>query len=418
LVSRNTGLWIFGLRNLIRRPIRTILTLIGLSVPVLGVLGLFSLSSGIRNLLDDTLAQVQGILVLRENAPIDLFSELPAGMAETLSTVPGVRVVAPQVWKIAPAIEGRSLIPRSAARVHGDSRQLTLQGLLDHLEIEGQDVAAHARLHRDVYRSKLLPPNRGGGRFLDPRDIAQPHIVISTKIARDFPGPRGDPRAVGDQLRIGGQLFTIIGIYETGSLFLDGIIVMDMTTCRRLLNLNDHTVSCFLVEPADLARTDEVADAIKRAIPGVDARTMSEFRIGVGQFLSQLDLLLLIVISLALVVGSVGILNTMLMSTSERLAEFGILRTNGWSRGELLRLVLCESVSLGLLAGILGCLLALVALIALNPLLEGGVRLIMSGRLLLLGLGLAIVLGTLGGLYPAWRVSRLAPMESIRKGSR
>jgi putative ABC transport system permease protein len=184
------------------------------------------------------------------------------------------------------------------------------------------------------------------------------------------------------------------------------------------LNLNDQTVSCFLVEPVHLAETDQVAMAIERSIPGVDARTMSEFQLGVGRMLAKLDRLLLLILSLALLVGSIGILNTMLMSTSERLAEFGIMRSNGWSRGDVLRLVLAESVCLGLLAGLFGCLLALAGVSLINPLLDGGMKLALSPGVLLLGMALALALGTLGGIYPAWLASRLAPMETIRLGSR
>ena len=116
-------------------------------------------------------------------------------------------------------------------------------------------------------------------------------------------------------------------------MLLDNTILMDIDTARQLLNVKDETVSCFLVEPVDPARIDAVAAAIEQAIPGVDARTMSEFQAGAGQVLGTLDMLLLLIIGLSLIVGSVGILNTMLMSTSERFAEFGILRTNGWLRG-------------------------------------------------------------------------------------
>ena len=63
-------------------------------------------------------------------------------------------------------------------------------------------------------------------------------------------------------------------------------------------------------------------------------------------------------VSLALAVGIVGIINTMLMSTTERFVEFGVLRTNGWSQGNILALVTLESAYLGLLAGMVGCLLA------------------------------------------------------------
>ena len=131
-----------------------------------------------------------------------------------------------------------------------------------------------------------------------------------------------------------------------------------------------------------------------------------------GQVLGNLDQLLLLVISLALVVGSVGILNTMLMSTSERLAEFGILRTNGWSRGDVLRLVLVESVCLGLLAGLLGCLLAFAAVVAGESVSRRRDPAHHDRPPAALGLGLALVLGSLGGLYPAWRVPAWRPWRS------
>ena len=60
---------------------------------------------------------------------------------------------------------------------------------------------------------------------------------------------------------------------------------------------------------------------------------MDEFAANFGNIMGQLDLFLLMTVSLALVVGVVGIINTMLMSTTERFVEFGVLRTNGWSRG-------------------------------------------------------------------------------------
>ena len=75
--------------------------------------------------------------------------------------------------------------------------------------------------------------------------------------------------------------------------------------------------------------------------------------------MGQLDTFLLMTVSLALVVGVVGIINTMLMSTTERFVEFGVLRTNGWSQGQpVLSLVTIESAYLGLLSGVVGCLMA------------------------------------------------------------
>ena len=70
----------FALRNLRTRPVRTALALIGLSVPILGVLGLFSVSQGLRNMVGNTLSQVEGVMIVRENTPSPALSKLPASL--------------------------------------------------------------------------------------------------------------------------------------------------------------------------------------------------------------------------------------------------------------------------------------------------------------------------------------------------
>lgn len=412
-------MWTFAWRNLLTRPLRTTLALIGLSIPILGVLGLFSVSGGMRNLVGDTLSQIQGLMVLRENAPTPVFSDLPADLAQALRQVPGVRVVAPEILKIAPPVEGRSLIARSVLDMATKTKEQRFQSIFDQEVVQGQDIAAHQNLKSAVFPSKLLPPEKGGGRFLNLTDRGQPHIVISRKIAEAYPDAKGHAKKVGDALRIGDRPYTIVGIYDTGSMFLDVMILMDIDTARELLGVNKETVSSFYVEAEDASRTSQsLAEAIERALPKVDARSMSEFTANFGRIMGQLDTFLLMTVSLALVVGVVGIINTMLMSTTERFAEFGVLRTNGWSRTNVLTLVTAESAYLGLLAGLLGCALAVLGTAVANQFVTGGLSLTLTPRLFALGIGLSVVMGTLGGLYPAWRASRLVPMDAIRLGSR
>lgn len=418
-------MWTFAWRNLLTRPLRTALALVGLSVPILGVLGLFSVTGGLRTLVDDTLSQIQGVIVMRENALSPVFSDLPASMRTTLEAVPGVRVAAPEILKTAPEIEGRSTLLNTTVGLLNPTRtqQQRMQSILDQPLVEGQDVPSHANLRSAVFPSKLLPPDQGGGRFLNDSDRGQPHIVISRKLARDFPildaNGQERPRAVGDTLHIAGKPYQIVGMYETGSLFLDVIIIMSIESARELLAISEDTVSNFYVESDDPGAIERVAAAIEQAAtnPKVDARSMSEFSANFSRLLGQLDKFLLATVSLALLVGVVGIINTMLMSTTERFTEFGVLRTNGWSAGNVLTLVTVESACLGLLAGILGCLLTVAAILAVNPFLGGGLKLAITPGLVLLGLALSIVMGTLGGLYPAWRAARLVPMEAIRLGA-
>ena len=404
----------FAWLNLLTRPLRTFLALVGLSVPILGVLGLFSVSDGLRNLVGSTLDKIKGVMVLRENVPTPVFSKLPANLAERLRAIPGVEVVAPEVWGLPPTIEDVSLIPRNPLEFLQKTREQKIQSFLDATLIQGQDIAAHRHLKSAVYPNALKE-----GRFLRVEDVRTNNIVISRKIAKEHKGADGQPKKVGDLLKIGSEKFTIIGIYETGSFLLDPIIVMDINTARKVVGESADRVSSFYVEATDPSAIDAIARRIEEAIdePRLDARSMSEFAANFGTVMGQLDTFLLMMVSLALVVGVVGIINTMLMSTTERFAEFGVLRTNGWSRSNVLSLVTIESAYLGLLAGVVGCLMAFAMTRVGNQVITGGLQLEFGPRLVGIGLVLSVVMGTLGGLYPAWKASRLVPMDAIRLGS-
>jgi putative ABC transport system permease protein len=144
---------------------------------------------------------------------------------------------------------------------------------------------------------------------------------------------------------------------------------------------------------------------------------MQEFSANFGALMGAVDIFLMMTVSLALVCGVIGIINTMLMSTSERFIEFGVLRTNGWSQGNILTLVTLESGYLGLLSGLVGCGLAILLAVVANRFISGGLQLMLPPWLFALGMALSLVTGTLGGLYPAWRAARLVPMDAIRIGS-
>jgi len=161
------------------------------------------------------------------------------------------------------------------------------------------------------------------------------------------------------------------------------------------------------------AEADTLAERIERAVPGVRVQRISQFNLTVGAVMGKLDLFLLAAVGLALLVGGVGIANTMLMSTSERYVEFGVMRTVGWTRGNVLALVTAESALLGLLSGLLGVGLATAGVLTLNRLLEG-FSLELSPWLMGVSLAGSLAIATISGLYPAWRASRMTPMDAIR----
>ncbi len=406
-------MWTFAWQNLVTRPSRTTLAIIGLTIPLLAFLGLFSLSRGIRDLMGNTLTKMQDLQVIRQNSPSPVFSDLPSDMADKIRKIAGADVVAPEVWKISPPIDGKGGVGAMALGML-TKRENSLKGIANLVVIEGQDLPEHLKLKNAVFKGTLLPKEKGGGRFLTLEDIGKSNIVISTKIARDFPNADGSPKTTGQTMHIGGQEFTIVGIYETGSLLLDITIIMDIGVARKLLGVGTDTVSSIHVEPKTAADGDALADRIMSAIPGVRAQPISQFDLSIGAIMGKLDLFLLLAVTLATLVGGVGIANTMLMSTMERYVEFGVMRTNGWTRKNILILVTTESALLGLLSGAIGAMTASVLVLVINRFLNG-FELDLSFGLIVTSFAVALMIATLAGLYPAWRASRMTPMDAIRK---
>jgi len=421
-------MWRFAWRNLLTRPLRTMLGLVGLAMPIVGFIGLFSISYGMRNLVGSTLDQIQGLMVQRANVLSPVFSDLPADFAEIIRQLPGIRGVAPEVWGLAPEVEGESTFGRAIAAAvgsgllnrDGSNSGISRRSPFDAPVISGQDIAAHLALKTAVYPKNMLPPDQGGGRFLAPSDAGTNRIVISKKIATDYPRPDQTPRQVGDTLRIGRESFEIVGIYECKSPLLDVVIIMDIDTARRALTKSKDMVSSIYVEGNDPAGNAALAAAIEAAAAergiSVEARSMNDFLGIFATLMADFDLFLLGIVGLALAVGVVGIVNTMLMSTTERFSEFGVLRTNGWSRGDVMLLVTAESGYLGLLAGVFGATLAVLGIVVVNQFIDNGLQLSIPPILVALSVVVAVVVAILGGLYPAAKAAWMAPMEAIRLG--
>ncbi len=408
-------MWRFAWQNLITRPTRTLLAVMGLTIPIIAILGLFSLTNGIRTLMGNTLARMNGLMVMRANSPAPVFSEVPENVGDELRRISGIRIVAPEVWKISPPIEGRNLIARAATRLltgKGDDR---FSSIAETIMIEGMQLPEHLHLKSAVFQQGLLKPEEGGGRYLEESDVGEPNILISTKIARDYPNSDKTPKKVGDTMLIGGKPFKIVGLYETGSLLIDTTIVMEITAARELLKLDKKYISVFYVEPEPLVDLDTLADRIRDSLPEIQVRSMSQFNLQVGNIMGKLDLFLLLTVGLALLVGGVGIANTMLMSAMERIVDFGVMRANGWTRRNILGLVTAESSLLGLLSGLVASVVAFGGIAILNyALVRFELRLDLTPSLVAASIATAMVIATVAGLYPAWRASRMTPMDAIR----
>src|SRR5262249_53527760 len=100
----------FALKNLLSRPVRSLLALCGLTVAIAGMVGLFSVAEGIQDSVARAFGKVPGLTIMQPGAPIPLFSRLPSAWGDELRTLPGVHVVHPEVWSRAHVIEGKPVV--------------------------------------------------------------------------------------------------------------------------------------------------------------------------------------------------------------------------------------------------------------------------------------------------------------------
>ena len=119
---------------------------------------------------------------------------------------------------------------------------------------------------------------------------------------------------------------------------------------------------------------------------------------------------------IAMVLGSMGVLNTMIMTVFERTKEIGILRALGWKRSRVMNMILGESALLGLCGAVVGCLMAYISvkLSAQFPMTKIFINPNLPPTVIAYGLALGVGLSLFGGFYPAIRASTLDPTEALR----
>ena len=446
-------MWKFALRNLLSRPARSALSLLGLTVAIAGMVGLFSVARGLERTFDRSFKSIPGLIVMQAGAPIPLFSRLPKDWKSDMERVPGVHVVAPEVWMRANIIEDKPVMapPRF---------------------LFGVDIPSRIKLRKGVYTESMIE-----GRFLKPDDVGERKVVISRQIAEEH------HKKIGDTLSVNSIEFEIVGLYHVGSLLLDIAILVDADTLRQLGWFDPQAVSGFYIETDGSVSNEEVARQVKellqdrplttgspmsllalaglgqpsgssksesKSIVGwlantfagsnsetasteseptsappkpkpkapspVEVRNASDFSDRFKEMSEDLNLILALLTGIGMTIAVLSIVNTMLMSVTERVIEFGILKANGWSPWDVLKLITVESATLGLGGGALGATIGWTVTLVVNARWPDRVNLFASPGLLAFSVVFSTVVGLLGGLYPAVWAMRLSPMEAIRRG--
>ncbi len=220
--------------------------------------------------------------------------------------------------------------------------------------------------------------------------------------------------APGGTLTVKARRFRVAGTYHSGILFEDSGAVLALGSAQQLLERQGEETNV-IVKLAPGAHAGTAAKAIERAFPGTQAITTPEQALRAGANGTLIAKAILVIVVIAIIVGVIGVTNTMAMSIAERRGELGLLSTVGWSPGRVAALILGEGIAVsivgaaaGLLVGVLGADL-LVKALGVSGYVSPSVTAWGLGRGLLVG----VAIGVLGGIYPAWRVTRMTPLKAL-----
>lgn len=363
------------LRSLTRRPVRTCLTLVGISIGIAAVVTLVGMAWGYEKGIGKQL-DVVGIDVVVSNMSGGL---LPKTFDESLQQ---------KVAKLPRVAETTSVL-------------MQMLGVEDSpiMMVSGREWGGFTWSKLKVVSGRL------------PLNGSEKAVVLGTLAAEVL------KKKAGDTVQIETEELKVVGIVdgqamiENGTIFLSLSVMQDATGNEGKVNFIDIRATPGLPKSQLL----DLCHDIKAIFPEGRASLASDV-VGTSQGFKVARAMSWSTSLLAIIVGVLGVMNTMLMTVFERTHEIGILLAVGWRRRRIVYMVLCESALLGFLGGVVGVSLGALGLLILGSLpgVRGFLEPDLSPKLMLISILIAVVVGVVSGLYPAWRSSRLSPSIALQ----
>ncbi len=363
------------IKNLLRRKGRTTLTIIGISVGVASIIALGTLAQGLDAGYTSMLTGSKADLIVSQPDTIDIaYSSVDDGVAQDLLSMPEVEATSGMLQAFVPAEKSPYFF---VFGFPSDSFVLSRFNIIQ------------------------------GTNFQDATGVRGKPVLIGATAADLM------DKQVGDSLRLTESTFRIVGIYETGDAFEDSGAVLPLDQAQIVLG-KPRQVSLVYIQLKDPALQQRLIDRVTRQWPDLAISTSHEFadKQMMGDMMNGF---VWAIAGLAILIGGIGMANAQLMAVFERTREIGVLRAVGWSRSRVLLLILSESLVVALAGGLIGILLGWALLMASSSVVSifGANPTQIAPETLVQALTTVMILGVVGGLYPAWRASRLAPLEAL-----
>jgi putative ABC transport system permease protein len=386
------------LRDLARRPVRTTLTILGITIGIWALVVFGSMANKINAMVEGGSTYYADKLSLSDSTgSIGGFSSAPLSLAtaDLVRKVDGVDVVRPAVMM---------LMDDQASTV-----QMGVPPMITG-SVAGSDEG------RETFVTNVAQ-----GRKLTPADEGQNVTVLGSDIARKY------DKHVGDLMALKGAAFEVVGVLEPTLTAPDQAAEVPLQAAQELYVLTLPPMVRENLRPTDLATTmtvypkpgvdpEVLAQRIEAQVPNIAATTGKDFDAQIGSATSVLNAILVGIALLSLVVGGLSVVNTMAMSIAERTREIGIKRAIGGSRARIVRELVLEAGLIGFLGGVIGLILGAVVVYLVNEAgrSSGTVLFELTAGTAMVAVLFSTILGAVAGFVPAMHAARLDPVSALR----
>lgn len=368
-----TGL---AFRNLRRRPLRTALTIVGIALAVGSALALVALSRSIEDSTREGVDEHGADLTVNQKDAPDLFGGfLSEDLAPRLAEIKGIARVAGELFLFAPSEQGRQVL------------------------VSGWTANSYFWSGVPLRAGRLPSPG-------------EQHVALVGDLTADAMG-----KHVDDQIELLGETFRVVGITQYTAIVNRGTVIVPLPDLQAA-TLRRGQVSMFYINVQRGLASAEV-DRVKRdigALGRVSVSVASEMLQHDRNF-AVLKAISLSVSLIALTMGILNVLNTLLMTVQERTREIGIVSAIGWSDVRIMASIVLEGLMMCVLGSALGVGLGYSAalLFPLIPTIGDYINFKPTLGLIVPVLLATLALCTLGSLYPAWRATRMTPAQALQR---